>query len=87
MDDENISLTSIPVDIESSDNFLLEVALHNGKIVIVTRFDSLVDPVILSINAYRRIVQLNGDIENNIISSLTNASQRAPYDETSLLKR
>ena len=86
MDDENISLTSIPVDIESSDNFLLEVALHNGKIVIVTRFDSLVDPVILSINAYRRIVQLNGDIEN-IISSLTNASQRAPYDETSLLKR
>ena len=86
MDDKNVSLTSIPVDIELSDNFLLEVALQNGEIVIITRFDSLVDPIILSIKAYRRIARLNEDIEN-IISSLTNANERAPYDEANHVER
>ena len=68
--DDIISHASIPVDIDESNNFLLEVGIRNDKIVIITRFDSLVEPIILTIDAFRRIVALNDDVEN-ILNALS----------------
>ena len=66
MGESSLSYSSIPVDVDQSDNFLLEVTIQNGEIVIVARFDSLVDPVIFSLSAFRRIVRMSDEIENII---------------------
>ena len=70
------SYTSILIDIEQSDNFLLEVCIQNGEIVIAARFDSLVDPIIFSVAAFRRIVRMSEEVEN-IIKRTMNANQSA----------
>ena len=61
--DEITECHPILLDIDKSNNFSLEVGYQNNEIIIVMQFDSYAEPIMMSLDSYRKIARMQLNIE------------------------
>ena len=61
----------IIVDVDQCDNFLLEIGIQSEEIFIAIRFKPNFEPIIFSLESYRKILQIRDTVEV-IVAALEN---------------